>query len=155
MSAVAASRSVSAILLANAFEYQCPATKALGKSRNTSLAPALPNTAELAEHDRAVHTALIRIVTVLLTAAPHLLAAARKTFIRCCPSVVPGFPPTGATAVLSLNPTPAGSPFMIVRMPPPPLPASMTIFLFAPCDPAAPGAASVRLAFMYGNPKNR
>src|ERR1017187_74011 len=36
--------------------------------------------------------------------------------IRCCPRVVPVFPPTGLTGVGSLNPTPAGSLLMIVTV---------------------------------------
>lgn len=49
------------------------------------------------------------IVGPLVSVAPQMFAANWKAFSRCWPRVVPGFPPTGGTGVVSLNPTPAAS----------------------------------------------
>jgi hypothetical protein len=49
----------------------------------------------------------------LFSVAPQMFAANWKALRRCSPRVVPGFPPTGATGVLSLNPTPSGSALLI------------------------------------------
>src|SRR5512135_1186634 len=111
MSAVEPLRSFPKSLFARAFPYQCPPTGAPVKSRKTNVAPALPRTADVALHVRASHVARTRIVTALDSVAPHLSAAAWKAISRCWPSVVPVLPPTGATTVGSLKPTPAGSPF--------------------------------------------
>src|SRR3954467_8956919 len=73
------------------------------------MAPAEPSTAEVAVQGCAAHWARIVMVIGLSMVAPHLLAAAWKAFRRCCPRVVPLFPPTGETAVVSLKPTPAAS----------------------------------------------
>src|SRR5262249_57633480 len=40
---------------------------------------------------------------------PQMLAAAWNALSRCAPRVVPGLPPTGATGVGSLNPSPGPS----------------------------------------------
>src|SRR5262249_21315848 len=95
---------------------QCPATGALVKSRKISVAPALPNTAEFALQLSAVHWARTRIVTGLVRFAPHFAAAAVNTFRRCCPRVVPEFPPTGAVGVGSLKPTLAESALTMVMV---------------------------------------
>src|SRR5205823_15003502 len=44
---------------------------------------------------------------------PQMLAACWKQLSRCCPTVVPGLPPTGAAAVGSLKPSPAPSRLMM------------------------------------------
>src|SRR5450432_913732 len=114
MSAVAASGSEPSSLAVSALPNHAPVLVAPGKSRKTSVAPALPRTAAVAVQVRASQVASTRIVTLLVKVAPHLLAAAWNAFTRWAPSVVPVLPPTGATAVASLKPTPAGSPFTMV-----------------------------------------
>ena len=54
-----------------------------------------------------------KIGTSLCNSAPQLCAATAKTLRRCSPRVVPGLPPTGATAVVSLSPTPGPSRLLI------------------------------------------
>src|ERR1035441_4930848 len=58
---------------------------------------------------RGAKLALTRIGTVLARRPPQMEAACWNTMRRCWPSVVPAFPPTGATEVVSLRPVPAGS----------------------------------------------
>src|SRR5450631_3215893 len=133
MSAVAASGSEPSSLAVSALPNHAPVWVAPGKSRKTSVAPALPRTAEVAVQVRASQVASTRMVTVLVRVEPHLLAAAWNAFRRCWPSVVPTLPPTGATAVESLKPTPAGSPFTMV-------------IVAAPHDAAAPAKAETAIA---------
>src|ERR1041385_5522101 len=91
-------------LLASATEYQVFGNGKIA-DENTCVAPALPSVAALALQESAAHAASITIVGTEVRFAPQMLAAAWKTFSRCCPSVVPGLPPIGATGVGSLNPT--------------------------------------------------
>ena len=96
-------------LLASAVGYQVLATRAPGKSRNTLLVPAWPNTAELGRQVRGLKLLPTWIVTLLCSAAPQMLAANWKELRRCWPKVVPALPPTGARGDGSLNPSPAPS----------------------------------------------
>src|SRR5260370_39318830 len=58
--------------------------------------------------------ALIRMVVWLLSIAiPQTNAAYLKAISLCCPTVVPGLPPTGCAAVGSLKPTPGSLAFWI------------------------------------------
>jgi len=47
----------------------------------------------------------MRIGTALSSRALQIAAACSNAISRCCPSVVPALPPTGAAGVGSLNPT--------------------------------------------------
>ena len=109
MSEVLGYTSKPASLLVSALPYQCPATGAPGKSRQTDVVPALPRTADVAVQFNAVHCASIRIGTRLASVLPHWFAAAWNAINRCSPKVEPEFPPTGVAGVVSLNPTPARS----------------------------------------------
>src|SRR5215468_5942250 len=55
-----------------------------------------------------------KMVTLLVSWAAQMLAANWNAFRRCAPSVVIGLPPTGATTVGSLKPSPAPSLLTIV-----------------------------------------
>src|SRR5262245_4298315 len=72
------------------------------------MVPALPSVAAVALHASGSNEDRMVMVTLLSSVAPQMSAANWKAFRRCCPSVVPGLPPTGATGVGSLKPTPAG-----------------------------------------------
>src|SRR4249920_2145635 len=71
------------ILFASANEYHVPGKGAPVKSANISVAPALPRTAPLAVHVSGSNVERTEIVIVLVSVAPHLLAAAWKAISRC------------------------------------------------------------------------
>src|SRR4051812_43581743 len=71
------------------------------------VAPALPSTAVVAVHVNALNCALMTMGWLLVSVAPHRLAAYVKAIRRCWPSVVPVLPPIGVAGVVSLKPTPA------------------------------------------------
>src|SRR5262249_16385485 len=108
---VAGSRFVPKIAEACALLYQVPGNGAPVKSRKTSVGPALPKTAEAAVQVRGSKVERIRVVGRLFRVEAEMLAANWNALRRCWPSVVPGLPPTGATGVGSLKPTPAAFPF--------------------------------------------
>ena len=68
----------------------------------------------MALQDSGSKVARIFTSTLLVSWAPHSEATYWNAFNRCWPSVVPGLPPTGATAVGSLKPMPAALPLTIV-----------------------------------------
>src|SRR5690349_20081019 len=78
--------------------------------------PAEPRIACVAVHVRAGNDTDTRISTALSKRAAHRFAAYRNASSRCCPTVVPVLPPTGAAGVGSLKPTPAGSVGVIVTV---------------------------------------
>ena len=80
-----------------------PGKGAFGKLRMTrKTGPALPRIPA----PSGVNCARIRIGTLLSNRALQMLAACSNAISRCSPSVVPVLPPTGATGVGSLNPSP-------------------------------------------------
>jgi hypothetical protein len=93
------------------------------KLAKTVVAPAEPSVALDAEQLSASMVAPTRIVTALVSCAPQMFAAWVNAFNRCAPSVVPAFPPTGATAVVSLKPSPAASLLTTAMVAARPLPA--------------------------------
>src|SRR6185295_408224 len=101
-------RSVCASAFASATGYQVPATGAPEKSRKYALAPAWPSVPLLTPHESVPsNLASIRTTWVLVSTAPQRSAAYWSAIRRCCPTVVPLLPPTGAAAVASLKPVPA------------------------------------------------
>src|SRR5262245_24630715 len=95
-----------AYLLARACGYRVKGLGALAKSRQMLNAPALARAAEPLVQGNESKEARTTMVMLLVKLAPHILAAAWKALSRWTPSVVPVLPPTGATGVGSLNPTP-------------------------------------------------
>src|SRR4051812_43367502 len=83
--------------------YQWPATGAPAKSRCELFDDVLASVALVAVQVWASMRASIVIVTLSGRIPPQMFAAYWKRFRRCCPSVVPGLPPTGARGVVSLN----------------------------------------------------
>src|SRR5882672_7675279 len=71
--------------------------------------------------------ALTRIGTLLVSSEPQMSAAYWKAINRWAPSVVPTLPPTGATGVGSLNPSPGPSLLMTVKVAARARPAGATI----------------------------
>ena len=108
-SSVPGSRSTPAKALASACGYQVAGCGALVKSRCTVSGPAEPSRAEAEPQSSGSKLAAMRISTSLCRTAPQIEAAYWKAFSRCAPRVTPGLPPTGATAVGSLKPSPAPS----------------------------------------------
>src|SRR5215831_12347532 len=106
MSTPPGSRSLPCRALARAAEYQVLERGVPVKSRNTLVGPAEPRTAEVALQDNGSNVAPTRIGTALEMSPPQMSAACWKAMSRCWPRVVPVFPPTGATGVGSLNPSP-------------------------------------------------
>ena len=80
------------------------------------MVPADARVAVLSVQPSASQLARIVIVGPLFSVAPQMFAAVWAAFNRCWPRVVPGFPPTGATGVVSLNPTPGASLFKIATV---------------------------------------
>src|SRR5262245_56102660 len=64
-----------------------------------------PSVALVGVHARGKKLAATKISTGLSSVAPQRSAACWKAIRRCCPSVVPVLPPTGARGVGSLKPT--------------------------------------------------
>src|SRR5262249_23923745 len=87
-----------------------------GKYLKMKVVPAAPSTADVAVHVSEANLASILISTLLASLLPQTLAANWKAISRCCPSVVPVLPPTGATGVGSLNPSPGLLPLTTVIM---------------------------------------
>ena len=77
-----------------------------GKSLKMNRAPADPSVPPVAVQASGTMLASTVIGTGLSSSAAQRSAARWKTINRCWPSVVPVFPPTGATGVGSLRPTP-------------------------------------------------
>src|SRR5258705_9464899 len=94
-----------ASLLASACWYQVLGKGAFAKFRCEDPAEALPRTPLVASQVCGFIWAPTRICTELLRMLPQMFAAYWNTYRRCSPSVVPGFPPTGATGVGSLKPS--------------------------------------------------
>src|SRR5215510_5196349 len=109
MSSLPGSRSVPARLLARATAYQVADSGAPAKSRKSAFGAAAPRTAEVMLQGSESKLAPTEIGSLLLSKAPQMSAACWMAFSRWAPSVVPGLPPTGATAVGSLKPSPAPS----------------------------------------------
>src|SRR6266404_2942554 len=107
MSSVWGIRSLPNRLLPRATANHVLASGAPAKSRTTLTGPAEPRTAEVELQDKGSNFAPTRIVTGLLRSAPQRFPACWNALNRWAPIVVPGFPPTGATGVGSLNPSPA------------------------------------------------
>jgi hypothetical protein len=89
---------------------------AFGKFCATLMVPADASVAVLSVQPSASQLARIVIVGPLFSVAPQIFAAVWAAFIRCWPRVVPAFPPTGATGVVSLKPTPGASLFKITTV---------------------------------------
>ena len=94
---------------ARAAGYQVAENGAFGKFCRKLTGDAAPRVPEVVVQPSASQLARIVIVGPLVSDAPQTFAANWKAFRRCWPSVVPGLPPTGATAVASLNPVPGAS----------------------------------------------
>src|SRR5262245_15240118 len=116
MSGFDVSRSAPYREFATACTYHVEASGAPLKSRITEVGPALPRTAEEAVQNWESILAAIWIGTVDLRIPPQYSSAARNTFSRCCPRVVPRLPNTGATKVGSLKPSPAPSRFRMLTV---------------------------------------
>src|SRR4029079_5100719 len=97
-------------------------------------------TADVAVQVSGSNVDRITIVGTLFSVAPQMLAAAWNAIGRCGPRVVRALPPTGATGVGSLKPTPAALPFW------------MTI-VAAACDRA--GSPSVAAAIAHAHATGR
>ena len=80
------------------------------------MVPADARVAVLSVQPSASQLARMVIVGPLFSVAPQMFAAVWAAFIRCWPRVVPAFPPTGVTDVVSLNPTPGASLFKITTV---------------------------------------
>ena len=106
MSSSSGSRSLPCRALARATGYHVAGRRAPVKSRNALIAPAAPRSAPVALHGSGSNVALTRIGTALERSPAQMSAARWKAMSRCWPRVVPGFPPTGATGVGSLKPSP-------------------------------------------------
>src|SRR5689334_2959211 len=101
--------SLPASALARAVGYQVPANGAFGKFRATLTGDAAPRVPAVSVQLSASQLARIVIVGPLVSVAPQIFAAVWKAISRCCPRVVPPFPPTGVAGVGSLKPFPAAS----------------------------------------------
>src|SRR5215203_132162 len=103
-------------MFASAPGYHVVANSAFGKLRKSCCVPALPSTALVASHGRALNWDDTWIVTFDDRMLPQMFAAAWKTNNRWAPRVMPGLPPTGWTGVASLKPsfTPSELTMMIV-----------------------------------------
>src|SRR5689334_13347972 len=107
-SAFPIARSLPARELASATGYHVLSRGAFGKLPLKLAGPALPRTPwVVVQGVSGPKFAAILIVIALESFAPQMFAASSKTLSLCCPSVVPGFPPTGIAGVGSLKPTPA------------------------------------------------
>ncbi len=102
--------------LARAPLNQVSANGAFGKFWATLMVPADASVAVLSVQPSATQLARIVMVGPLFSVAPQIFAAVWAALKRCWPRVVPGFPPTGATGVSSLNPTPGASLFKIATV---------------------------------------
>jgi hypothetical protein len=100
-------------LFASAALNHVLACGAFGKSRHELIADAEPSVAEVAVQSCGSKFARIVIVTLLSMIWPHRFAAYWNALRRCCPTVVPGLPPTGVAGVGSLKPSPGPSLFRI------------------------------------------
>src|ERR1043166_9827310 len=88
--------SLPARALARAVGYHIPGNGAFGKIRATLAGDAAPSVPAVSVQLSASQLARIVIVGALFSVAPQIFAAVWKAMSRCCPSVVPPFPPTGA-----------------------------------------------------------
>src|SRR4051812_37025750 len=106
MSALSVSRSSPANALARAIGMMVLGTGYCGPASALS-GPARPRTPLLASQGvSGANCAEILISTLSCSVAPQTSAARLNTLSACSPLVVPGLPPTGATGVGSLKPTP-------------------------------------------------
>src|SRR6187455_2837088 len=115
MSSTPGSRSTPSSFSESAAEYQVAGLPPV-TSRHTSVAPAEPSVAPVAVQVSGSNVARMLTGTVLVSVEPQMLAAYWNAMRRCWPSVVPGLPPTGATGVGSLNPTPAALPLTMTSV---------------------------------------
>ena len=97
--------------LARAALYQVLENGAFTKLRRRLMVPADARVPPSTSQPSGSQVAWILIVGPLFSVAPQIFAAVWMAFSRCWPRVFPPFPPTGATGVVSLNPTPGASLF--------------------------------------------
>src|SRR5579871_216831 len=87
-----------------------------GSSISTPAVLAWPSVMLLALQSSGWKFAAITMGTALSSLAPQSAVACLNAFIRCWPTVVPVFPATGVAGVVSLNPSPGGSRFWMVKV---------------------------------------
>ncbi len=109
IASVVESSTVPVSLSASARAYHVPGSGAFGKFATDDVAAVEPRTADVELHDSGWKLASTLIVTLLGRIEPQIRATSWKTIIRCWPTVVPVFPPTGVAGVVSLKPWPAAS----------------------------------------------